>query len=162
MRPILTLENQKSFRDTIGAFRKSWDNVSCLINDSFNSYKTLLKSSEQPLIVCGSLWIKISVQDILDCYKDILEKISCLMVKLCSFIIEANLKKFDVSFSLNKEWYSCYTLKLTFQDVKRNDQLNSSLLVLQTTNVDALCLSKRKIVDFSSCCNCLTTYNLGC
>ena len=77
----------------LGLYRKTWDNVVCLIKDNVNTNKSLYKKKGIPFIGCGSHRVNLAVRDVLQEEEELICKINAIMLKYRGLLLSAKLRK---------------------------------------------------------------------
>lgn len=99
-------------------YKKTWNNVSCLIGDSCNTDKALSNISNVPLIDCARLRFNLAVKMILDGKSLIIEKSNAIMIKLDNLTFAAkrlNLTGLQVRTKNEPHWSSLLEMMVQYK-----------------------------------------------
>ncbi len=77
----------------LGFYRKTWDNVLCLIGDNVNTNKSSSNKTGVPIFDCGRHRFNLVVRDVLQEEEKLICKINPIMLKLRGLLLSAKLRK---------------------------------------------------------------------
>ncbi|KAG7355610.1 hypothetical protein IV203_000296 [Nitzschia inconspicua] len=115
----LTAQEHHAFiTDILGVYRKSWENVVCLIGENCSTNKATATAASLPLVGCASHRFNLAVKDILKDYSALTTCVYRLMKKLKNIIPAAKLRKLTplrAKCSNATRWSSTYEMLLRYK-----------------------------------------------
>ncbi|KAG7361649.1 hypothetical protein IV203_036750 [Nitzschia inconspicua] len=118
----LTAQEHHAFiTDILGVYRKSWENVICLIGENCSTNKATATAASLPLVGCASHRLNLAVKDILKDYSSLTTCVYRLMKKLKNIIPAAKLRKLTplrAKCSNATRWSSTYEMLLRYKQLE--------------------------------------------
>lgn len=129
-------EHVKFITYILGLYEKTWDDVCCIIGDNCNTNKAVANNASVALIGCASHRFNLAVQDLLAEEEMLISKINCLMVKLRTLLLSAQLLKLT---PLRPKTRNTTRWSSSFEMVSRYMLIKEFLRKLDSDEVDNLC-----------------------
>lgn len=138
----LTAQEHERFMEfVLQNVHKTWDNVVCFVGDNCSINKSLAKRLEIPMICCHGHRFNLALQDLLKTYKEILDKVSKIMLQLKNQIPATKLRKFTPLSAKTRNvtrWSSTFTMLKLYREIRQ------FLSKLEIGEIEELALTKKK------------------
>ena len=144
---LLAHDNVKFISCILDVYKKTLENVICLVGDNCNTNKALSNKVQKPLVGCASHRYNLAMKFVFSNDEDLICNIDTITAKLRTLLLNAKLKKLT---HLQPKTRNVTRWSSTHEMLKRYVELRQFLPSLMSNEIDSLSLNpaKNRRVDY--------------